>query len=168
MSETVIHERVAALLSSLPNPKFNKKNSHFGNAYADLEGILDTVKPTIDKAGFHIHQTVTEQGRFATSLVDSATGTVVRGVATPFVLQAQSPQAAGSALTYFRRYGVLLLLNLVGEDDDDAERGEGRGQKKAPAKKTPAKKKPAAKKPAATKPKAAPKPAPADDDGDDW
>lgn len=61
---------------------------------------------------------------------------VIREVAFPWDPGKAGPQAVGSALTYARRYGYLLLFDLVGEEDDDGERAEGRGGKKPSRKST--------------------------------
>jgi len=126
MADTII--RLNTLLREVTNPKFNKKNTHFGNKYADLECILEQVKPVVSGHGFRIFQTLNED-KWLSALIDTETGEVVLSVRTPFIVDKQSPQAVGSALTYYRRYGILLLLNLVGEEDDDAEKAEGRGKK---------------------------------------
>jgi hypothetical protein len=126
MSES-LNERVSLLLEAVENPKLNKTNPHFKNDYADLEECLK-VKTLVAKYGFSLYQTLAG-GNWQTSLVDAESGSIARTVLTPFIVDRQSPQAVGSALTYYRRYGILLLLNQVGETDDDAEKAEGRGKK---------------------------------------
>jgi hypothetical protein len=64
--------------------------------------------------------------------------TVVRETVFPFPT-ASKAQELGSALTYCRRYGLLLLFNLVGEEDDDGNAAQG-NTKPAPKKSKPAKK----------------------------
>ena len=44
--------------------------------------------------------------------------------AAPLVLGKPGPQEVGSAITYMRRYTLLSILGLVGEEDDDAERAQ--------------------------------------------
>ena len=127
-----VNARLTGLLTNLHNPKLNKKNAHFGNRYADLESILKEVKPILEEYDFRIVQSKHEDS-FRSALVDGETGVATLLVETPFILDKQTPQAVGSALTYYRRYGILLLLNLVGEDDDDAEAAMGRGTTKKKA-----------------------------------
>jgi len=166
-----VKERLAALFTELKNPKLNKKNSHFGNAYADLESILSTAGPVVRKHGFRVHQTVAGEV-FSTLLVDTQEeDKAVISVQTPFILQSETPQAVGSALTYYRRYGVLLLLNLVGEEDDDAEEAEGRGSRAAGSRRGTRKpKEKKAEKPKKKEAPSEPEPDTGDDDGDeeDW
>lgn len=141
---------------ALENPKLTAKNPHFGNRYAPLDEVLRVIQPVFD-AGYDIRQTcwVEAPGHilFVTELSDEQ-GKAVKSVSFPFV-GATDPQKTGSAITYARRYGLLLLFNLVGEEDDDAEAAHGRGKTS----------KPKASKPKATK-SAAPK-APAVNT-DDW
>lgn len=42
------------------------------------------------------------------------------------------PQAFGSELTYYRRYATASILNIVSEDDDDANLAEGNDAQPAP------------------------------------
>ena len=126
MEENTISMRVGRLFDDVENPTFNKQNPHFKNDYADLAQCLN-VKSLLASHGFTLYQSLKTDGRWQTSLVDIQTGTPARTVVTPFIVEKQSPQAVGSALTYYRRYGILLLLNLVGEADDDGEKAEGRG-----------------------------------------
>lgn len=132
--ENNVQQRLAELMWKVENPKFNKTNPHFGNDYADLAEELK-VKELTHIMGFRIHQTVRET-TFISSLIDNATGTVTLSVTTPFVLDKQTTQGLGSALTYHRRYGIDLLFNRVGQVDDDGEAAEGRKPKAKRAKKT--------------------------------
>ncbi len=152
-----VRKRLAALFAAVENPKKNKENEHYGNGYADLESVLTSLNSVVQEHGFRLHQTVVDGVRFNTSLVDvEAEDAVIIGVVTPFILQTETPQGVGSALTYYRRYGALLLFNLVGEEDDDAEKASGRGEKKS---------KPKAKPKAKKKTTKAPTP---DEDEGDW
>ncbi len=38
----------------------------------------------------------------------------------PLLLAKADPQGQGSAITYARRYGLMSMLGIVAEDDDDA------------------------------------------------
>jgi len=114
----------------LPNPPLDKKNPHFGNNYASLEGIIEH----LNKHGVLDNITQGCQVRDGHLLFVTSDGE--REVAFPFDPGKAGPQAVGSALTYARRYGLLLFFNLVGEPDDDAERAEGRGGNKPARKKT--------------------------------
>ena len=138
-------------MKKVANPRLTAKNPHFGNRYADLPEVLRVVNEALEP-GEEIYQTVhvTEAGFvFHTALL--CDGETVLQNDIPFIIGKQDPQGLGSAITYYRRYGLVLLFNLVAEDDDD-------GNAATPPK--PKKSKPA-------KPKAAPKNT-VEAEGDDW
>lgn len=53
----------------------------------------------------------------------------------PLVMEDINPQDFGSALTYMRRYSLLVLLGIITDDDDGAQASKSRVQRQAPAKK---------------------------------
>lgn len=123
---------------NIKNPKLTAKNPHFGNRYAPLDEVLRVVFERLDASDCDVIQTVTPEGFFVTRLVDGS-DKVLREVAFPFPAFTKA-QELGSALTYCRRYGLTLLFNLVGEEDDDGNAASARPSK-AKAKKAPADKK---------------------------
>lgn len=122
---------------TIQNPKLTAKNPHFGNRYAPLDEVLRVILEVIPSE--RISQTtkpVAGVPYFFTRLL-SEEGEVIKTVAFPFAVGKGDPQSLGSALTYARRYGLLLLFNLVGEEDDDAEASMDRKPKaKAATKKS--------------------------------
>ena len=137
MPENNVNQRLADLMAAVPNPKFDKANPHFGNDYASLGEELK-VKELVHRFGFRIHQTVIkpEDPQFVSTLIDNESGVAAQSVTMPFVIDKRTTQGLGSALTYHRRYGIDLLLNRVGQADDDGEAAEGRNPKAKRAKKT--------------------------------
>lgn len=124
-------------MKKVENPKLNAKNPHFGNRYADLTEVLRVVNAALE-ADEKIYQTVTETNNgtqfFETHLVCAA-GTVLFNK-IPFIVGKQDPQGLGSAITYYRRYGLVLLFNLVAEEDDDGNAGTPAPKKKAAKKRS--------------------------------
>lgn len=155
---------------NIENPKLTAKNGHFGNKYAPLDEVLRVVKEGLPKGAFVTQGVIVVDG---VSLFRSTChfGTAGKAVSVdiPFILGKQDPQGLGSAITYHRRYGLCLLFNLVGEEDDDGEAAQGRPKGKSTAKKSTSKRSTTKTKAKAEKPAAATKsPAPAEDDDDDW
>ena len=156
---------------NIENPKLTGKNPHFSSKFAPLDEVLRVVKAGLP-ADAVLTQTlvVADDGTqvFRTSCSSEEGGFYVSSD-IPFVLGKSDPQGLGSALTYHRRYGLVTLFNLVGQDDDDGEAAQGRGTTKKRSERRP--KRTAAK-------KAAPKTtegtelvnddSPADDSNDDW
>ena len=104
-------------------------NPFFKSKYADLSTILEAVNPVLRKNGLVIIQTVErtvlettlfhESDEFITSYIN-----IDEGI--------KEPQKFGSAITYYRRYGIQAILNLAAEDDD----GEGAKHEEMPKKPT--------------------------------
>jgi ERF superfamily len=97
-----------------------KNGQSYSYKYADLEGILRAVEPVLREHGLGVFQAV-HNGLLVTEvkLLDGMNGDV-RGLSCDIPLPAGvDPQRFGSAITYARRYGIVCLLGLVTEDDDD-------------------------------------------------
>jgi len=151
---------------NIENPKLTAKNPHFGNKYAPLDEVLRVVKAGLpEDASITQGAIVGNSGHllFRTAVTANG-GADYEFVDIPFVLGKQDPQGLGSAITYHRRYGLCLLFNLVGEEDDDAEAAHGRGK----STKASTKKRKPAKKAAPKKPTPTPQPAAETNEEDDW
>lgn len=90
-------------------------NPHFKNAYANINEILDKVKPVLNKMGIVIIQKPKATG-LLTVLYDTEDDTHIQGF-LPFI-QLQDAQKLGSNITYNRRYALVSMLGLEDEDDD--------------------------------------------------
>lgn len=118
------------MLPKIENPKLKAVNPHFKSKFAPLDEVLRVVEAGLGK-NQEVRQSVVtnEQGALLmrTALVED--DKILAFSDIPFVLGKQDPQGLGSAITYHRRYGLCLMFNLVGEDDDD-------GNASTPSKKT--------------------------------
>lgn len=98
--------------------------------YADLEDVLNAVRPSLNKHGLLLTQDITCDGDIAcvTTTIASADGNAITSGATriPAIPQAamSKAQAFGSAITYARRYSLSAFLGISTDDDDDG-RGAG-------------------------------------------
>ena len=96
-------------------------NSHFGNTYASLPDIWDELQPILQKHGLLLSQIMDcsdriERPGLRTVLYHVESDQKIEGLALfPEGLNAQQ---TGSAVTYFRRYGLLSILGIVADDDD--------------------------------------------------
>lgn len=104
-------------------PKISKGSDGYNYKYADLDSILGAVEPILFQHGFVITNTITTStdgiqnlnvGLFHVGLCAA----LPIGCVMPISFK-QEPQKIGSAITYFRRYGLLTLLNLCPVEDDD-------------------------------------------------
>lgn len=114
-------EALVAFQADAPKIALDAENPHFRSKFPSLAGVMDTVRPALAKQSLGLMQlpsVVEGQPALTTRLVHGPSGESVES--TMLLLPAKSdPQGQGSALTYARRYAVLGLLGLVGDEDDD-------------------------------------------------
>lgn len=94
-------------------------NPHFKNSYFDINTLLAKVKPILNKHGVVLSQPLGNlEGRITlqTSLHDTESKETVTHIT--FLPECADAQKYGSAISYFRRYSLVSLLALEGEDDD--------------------------------------------------
>jgi hypothetical protein len=121
-------EAVRDVQASVSGVVKNKRNDHFKSKYADLEGVIDTIKPYLvsKKLSFHqvpsfVQSPGSERGaaEVRTFVVCGSSGLAVWAFTTEVpVKQGCSAQDAGSAITYAKRYALQSFFGLPSEDDD--------------------------------------------------
>jgi hypothetical protein len=109
-------------------------NPYFNSKYVDLNAVLEGVDSILEANGFILLQPVV--GRTVETTILHKSGQFITSE-MELVLDKNTMQALGSAISYARRYSLVSLLGLKSEDDD----GNGASYDKAP----PPKAKPAAK-----------------------
>jgi len=117
----------------LPTLSKNADNPFFKSKYVPLEEVIKVVVPILNRNGFVIIQqlaSIGEQPALRTRLIHES-GEELNEVGV-MVLKETNPQAQGSAITYARRYAVMALLGLVGDEDDDANKATFRKEKVKP------------------------------------
>lgn len=108
--------------SEVENPKNTADNPYYKSKYAPLQDVLNTVRPLLSKHGLSIVQSPSGDGErisIHTMLIHESGEWIEFD---PLVLKAEkiTPQGAGSAITYGRRYSLSAVLGISSEDDDDA------------------------------------------------
>ena len=121
--DTNIAAALVGAISELQDPFMDAQNPHFKNHYATLKSCLDTVRPTLARHGLVLMQFVMPSAnggdRLVTRLLHESGGFMEdEGIS---LVGADNMQKLGSAISYARRYGLLAILGLVGDPDDDAE-----------------------------------------------
>lgn len=89
--------------------------------YADLDAVLEQVKPVLFAAGLAITQAAQNAG--VQTVIMHTSGEWLSFPPLEVKTGQATPQAQGSALTYARRYQVLAALNVATEDDDGKAAG---------------------------------------------
>jgi hypothetical protein len=99
---------------------FDSTNPAFKSRYASLESVVNAVKAPLNNNGFALTQSLTFTPD-ATTVVTQLTHTSGQWMRSyiPLMLDKNSAQGQGSAITYARRYSLLAICGM-GADDDDA------------------------------------------------
>lgn len=118
---------LVALQADLKPVEKSANNPFFKSKYAPLPAVMEAVQPLLAKHKLAISQFVTHldaQSALRTILIHES-GQTLQDV-QPLLITKPDPQAQGSAITYARRYGVMSVLGLVADEDDDGNAGSGR------------------------------------------
>ena len=112
----------------------NSTNPHFRSSYADLGNVYDACLKPFNDNGFTVTQPSgrDEYGDYVSTNITHVTGMAFQSKVY-LVIEKQTMQGLGSAITYARRYGLLQMAGIAPEDDD------GNEASKTPAKHTPIK-----------------------------
>ena len=115
--------------------KKDMENPYFKSQYFDVNKVIEEIKPILNKLGLIITQplaTVYNDLKPApaikTIIIDADTGSEFSEV-TP-IPDLPKAQEMGSAITYFRRYALVSMLLLQGEQDDDGNVASGNNSEK--------------------------------------
>lgn len=112
-----ITEALIAFQAELPKPVLDKTNPAFKSKYLSLGALTDAAFPVLGKHG--LAYTTTTEVREG-SLVLKATLLHETGeLVAEFPITETLPQKVGSAVTYYRRYGLASLTGIVADEDDD-------------------------------------------------
>ena len=132
---------VAAAQAEMRNPTFDRVNASFvrGNTtpkanYASLAAVRDAVVPVLGKHGVAVLQDcVVREGAVecTTRLLHKSGQSLTFGPLRVPVGQA-TPQAIGSATTYARRFQLMTVGGVAGDEDDDGEAAEPAQKPAAP------------------------------------
>jgi hypothetical protein len=113
-------------------------NPHLKNRYADLQSVIEAIKPALNDAGIVFMQSATpssdEKLHLVTRMIHESGEWIEDEIVIPVVKQ--DAQGHGSALTYARRYSLASMTGLFQSDDDGNEVSIGKANQK-PAKTEP-------------------------------
>ena len=123
-----IAKALAAAQAEMTNPGFDSQNPHFRSRFASLASVRNAVVPVLARHGICLTQdvqTVDKGVACYTTLTHESGQSMTFG---PLVMPATKPDAQGfgSAATYARRYALMAVCAVVGDDDDDANAASGK------------------------------------------
>lgn len=124
---------LVAVQSELTNAPLDGVNPHFKSRYTTLSALLNHLRPVLAKHGLAVSQSITIADKIMTvrTAIMHSSGEAMEETLDLYT-DRQSPQGAGSAITYGRRYALAAIFGIAGEEDDDANTAE-EGAKEAQA-----------------------------------
>ena len=122
MTDKNIHARFREVLTKVgPYRKdATADTGKYSYNYADINSILEMLKPVLKEHDLCLYQPVTTRDQMTyvdTVIADLKSDETIEFPGMAFSTS-KDPQAAGSAITYFRRYCLVSLFALQAGDDD--------------------------------------------------
>jgi hypothetical protein len=111
-----LYKKLAAAIEEFDPVLKDKTNPYYNSKYADINGILDAVVPSLKKHNLLLLQPA-QRDQVTTIIIDLEDGAqIMSSIMIP--PSVTDPQKIGAAITYFRRFTLQALLGLQAEDDD--------------------------------------------------
>lgn len=124
----IIAKALAAAQAEMKNPAFDSANPHFRNRFASLAAVRNAVVPILAKHSIAMTQDLrtTEKGVACITRLTHESGQCMAFGPLEMPATKQDAQGFGSAATYARRYALMAVCGVVGDDDDDANAATGK------------------------------------------
>ena len=99
----------------------DKRNEFLKNAYVTLDQIVEKLEPLLEKENLFMFHNIVDR-ELVTHIVD------IEGqeeLVSHFPMNATDPQKAGSEITYWKRYNLSAIFNIIADEDDDWNKASG-------------------------------------------
>ena len=125
-NERTLFERLLTAQAAIGKISKDKENPFFKSKYADINVVIDMVKPILNENGILFMQPLSNvDGKPAITTIlrhgeeSIEHTTVFPDLPKPSEGKKSNPfQEMGSAITYYRRYALISILGLESTDDD--------------------------------------------------
>lgn len=117
-----IAKALAAFQSEVKQPEKSADNPFFKSKYVPLESVVEAINTYGPKHGLSFTQWphVNEQGRVGVStLLMHASGEWIQYDPVFMKAEKETAQAAGSVVSYLRRYALSAIFGITSDEDDD-------------------------------------------------
>lgn len=103
------------------------ENSEFNSSFVPLDVVMSKVLKLLGEHNLGHTQWPVSEGEksYLVTVLFHENGSSITGE-VELMTTRRDLQAVGSAITYARRYGLMSILGLVGENDDDGNKASGR------------------------------------------
>lgn len=122
--QALLFAALAAAQGQATDAKIDSVNPGFKSKYASLAAVLERARPVLAANGlFLLMAPVHEDGHSGVDWTLGHTGGASLTGRVMFKIAQDTPQGAGSAITYARRYTYSAILGIAADDDDDGNAG---------------------------------------------
>jgi hypothetical protein len=130
-------EALARAQAEMPPVPFNAVNPFLKNRFADLGSVISTVQPVLAKHGLSVSQLPFGDGGIVgitTILLHISGEWLETSISLPLEAEKgkSAAQAAGSIITYLRRYSLAAIIGAYSEEDADGNEPPKPARKQAP------------------------------------
>jgi hypothetical protein len=117
---TKISPALVKAINAIEGVKKGADNPFFKSKYANLESVIEAAHDALSANGLAVMQGPGPMDGNCITLTTRLVHESGEWIETDFSLPAgkMDPQAAGSAITYARRYSLMAMLNMPAVDDD--------------------------------------------------
>ncbi len=122
------------------NPSFDSTNPHFKSKFASLAAVRDVVIPAFAAEGISVSQdaTLVEDGAAVSTILTHTSGQWEEYGPLTVPLSKRDAHGIGSAISYAKRYHLMAVAAVVGDQDDDGNGAVGNvGKPAEPARAQP-------------------------------
>ena len=120
---TLLTKSLIEFQLNLNTIKTDKINPFFNSKYVDINSVLQSVRPLLSKFNLAITQgnrfCKETNGFYVTTTLLHISGNWIRSEVRMPIGGKKDAHAVGGAITYGRRYGLLSILGIAVEGDDD-------------------------------------------------
>ena len=130
-----ISPALLAIQKEIKNTKQTAENPFYHSTYTPLNEMINDLRKIYNAHGITIMQDI--EGNNVSVLLLHESGEWIQQEGMSLPIERQSPQGAGSAVTYGRRYTLSAMAGIASEEDDDGNKSETESntiQEKAAAK----------------------------------
>lgn len=112
---------LSAFQSEVKQPLKDKKNPFFNSKYVPLENIVEVINNTAPSHGLSfIQYPVSQESKIGiTTVLMHNSGEYIETDPVFVTPSKTDPQAAGSAITYLKRYSLAAVFGITSDVDDD-------------------------------------------------
>lgn len=136
-SESIVElaKALASFQEEVKQPMKDKDNPFFKSKYVPLENVVESITETAPKFGLSFVQWPLndENGRVGVkTMVMHSSGEYIEFDPVFMNAEKNTPQGAGSLITYLKRYSLSAVFGITSDEDDDANESSGNNVQQQP------------------------------------